>query len=261
MNDNKRLIFFRNDDVRQTLDQSLIDLTMLCIKHNVPISHAVEPANIKPEVSEWLICVKKQFPHLIEIIQHGYDHNLENPEQKMEFGGERNYQEQYDDIKKGKEIMDHIFGKLWDPIFTFPYGTFNAHTLQAIDDLGYKTISSKIKFTPKGRLKNSIGRFMGKDILFGKKISYHPGVRRGYKFREISVSANLIRNYTGESTAEHYSHSEIMEQIRISSLHTNVIGVLFHHRFHKDHHRLAADLISSLKEKGYTFSTIREIIQ
>lgn len=261
MSDNKKLIFFRNDDIRHTLDQSLIDLTMLCIEHEVPISHTIKPANVTPEVSEWLIGMKKKFPHLIEIIQHGYDHNLQNPQQKMEFGGERSYQEQYADIKKGKEIMGQTFGKLWDPIFTFPYGTFNAHTLQAIDDLGYVAISSKIKFNFKGRLKNSLGRLTGKDILLGKKINYHPDVRHGYKFHEISVSANLIRRYTGESTAEHYSHSEIMEQIRTSSLHTNVIGVLFHHRYHAYHLRLTADLISSLKEKGYAFSTIREIIQ
>ena len=261
MNENKKIIFFRNDDVRHTLDQSLIDLTMLCIEHKVPISHAVEPANITHEVAEWLIGIKKQFPDLIEIIQHGYNHNLENPEQKMEFGGNRDYQGQYDDIKKGKEIMDNKFGNLWEPIFTFPYGTFNAQTLKAIDNLGYKAISSKIKFTFKGRLKNSVGRIMRADTLLDKKINYHPDVRPGYKFREISVSANLIKRYTGESTADHYSHEEIMEQMRISNLHTNITGVLFHHRFHGDYLKLTANLIDALKDKGYSFSTIREIIK
>lgn len=261
MSENKKLLFLRNDDVRHTLDQSLIDLTRLCIDFKVPISHAVEPANITPEVSEWLIGMKKQFPDLIEIIQHGYNHNLANPDKKMEFGGERGYQEQYDDIKKGKEIMNRTFGNLWEPIFTFPYGTFNTHTLKAIDDLGYKAISSKIKFTYKGRIKNSLGRLMRKDVLLGKKINYHPDVRPGYKFREISVSANLIRKYSGESTAEHYAKEEIMEQIRTSSCHTNIIGILFHHRFHEDYLELTADLIGTLKDEGYTFCTIREIIQ
>lgn len=261
MSKNNTLVFFRNDDVRDTLDQSLIDLTTLCIDHKVPISHAVEPANITPQVSEWLIGVKKQFPDLIEIIQHGYDHNLKNPEQKMEFGANRGYEEQYNDIKKGKEIMDLTFGTLWEPIFTFPYGTFNAHTLKAIDKLGYKAISSKIKYTFKGRLKNSLGKLMGKDTLLGKKINYHPDVRHGYKFREISVSANLIKQYTGETTAEHYSHQEIIEQIRVSNLHTEFIGLLFHHRFHKDYLKLTADIIVTLKDKGYSFSTIKEIIK
>lgn len=261
MNKNKKLLFFRNDDVRHTLDQALIDLTQLCIDHKVPISHAVEPANVTPDVSKWLIGMKKQFPDLIEIIQHGYNHNLANPDQKMEFGGNRGYQEQYDDIKKGQEIMNRVFGNLWEPIFTFPYGTFNTHTLKAIDDLGYKAISSKIKFTYKGRLKNVLGRLMRKDVLLGKKINYHPGVRPNYKFREISVSANLIKHYTGESTAEHYTLAEIMGQIRESNRYTNITGILFHHRFHKDNLQLTASLIGTMKDEGYTFCTIREIIQ
>ena len=261
MSKNNTLVFLRNDDVRDTLDQSLIDLTMLCIDHKVPISHAIEPANVTPQVSEWLIGVKKQFPNLIEIIQHGYDHNLKNPEQKMEFGAKRGYEEQYNDIKKGKEIMDRTFGNLWEPIFTFPYGTFNVHTLKAIDALGYKAISSKINFTCKGRIKNSLGKFMGIDTLLGKKINYHPDIRRGYKFQEISVSANLIKQYTGEATADHYSLHEIMEQIRVSNRYTEFIGLLFHHRFHKDYLKLTSDLIGALKNKGYSFSTIKEIIK
>lgn len=261
MNANKKLIFLRNDDIRQTLDQTLIDLTMVCMDHKVPISHAVEPANVTTEVAEWLIGMKIKYPQLIEIIQHGYDHNLKNPEQKMEFGGERNFRDQYDDIKKGKEIMDRLFENLWEPIFTFPYGTFNTHTLKALDDLGYLAISSKIKFNYKGRLKNKLGKLMNRDLLLGKKINYHPDVRSGYNFREISVSANMIRRYTGESTADHYSHAEIMEQIKTSSQYTNIIGMLFHHRFHGDYMKLTADLIVSLKDIGYSFCTIREIIQ
>ena len=183
MNGNKKTIFFRNDDVRNTLDQSLIDLTTLCIKHKVPISHAVEPANVTSEVIDWLIGIKKQHPGLIEIIQHGYNHNLMNPTQKMEFGGVRGYQDQYDDIKKGKKIMDNAFGNLWYPIFTFPYGTFNENTLKAIDDLGYIAMSSKINFSFKGRMKNNLGKFLGKNMLIGKKINYHPEERHGLKIR------------------------------------------------------------------------------
>jgi peptidoglycan/xylan/chitin deacetylase (PgdA/CDA1 family) len=253
-------VFFRNDDVRHSLDQSLIDLTMLCMDHKVPISHAVEPANVTHEVSEWLIGMKKQFPDLIEIIQHGYNHNLKNPTKKMEFGGTRGYQEQYEDIKKGKVIMDEIFGNLWDPIFTFPYGTYNEQTLKAIDQLGYAAISSKVKFNYKGRLKNTVGRILQKDILFDKKINYHPDIRYGYKFKEISVSANIIKQYIGVSTAEHYPLEDILKQIRIASVHTYIIGVLFHHRFHADHLNLIADLITALKDKGYFFSKLGDMV-
>lgn len=256
MTGKKAIVFFRNDDVRDKLDDTLIRLTALCIKHGVPISHAVEPGNVTNEVAGWLIEQKKQHPGLIEIIQHGYNHNLANPDQKMEFGGNRSFEDQLADLEKGKKIMDDIFGDRWTPVFSFPYGTYNVHTLKAIDQLGYRAISSKIQFTLKIRIKNFLGKLFGKDTLMGKKINYHPGIRKGYRFRELSVSANLIRKYTGKSQADHYTLAEIQGQYRSALRHTGIIGVLFHHRFHGDYLDLTEDLILYLKQQGAVFSTI-----
>lgn len=260
MKQNKAVIFFRNDDVRDKLDNELIKLTELCVQHKVPISHAVEPANITREVVDWLISAKNQHPDLIEIIQHGYNHNLQNPSMKMEFGGNRDFQDQLNDLRKGKEMMDAYFGNLWSPVFSFPYGTYNQHTLKAIDQLKYQAISSKIQFMLKIRLKNFTGKLLGKDTLLGKKINYHPDKRNGYNFREISVSANLIKKYTGPSTADHYSLDEIYEQISLAKKHTGIIGVLFHHRFHTKHFELTENLILKLKDQGFRFSTINDIV-
>ena len=46
-----KYIFFRNDDVRSTLDQSLVKLTNIFIQEQVPINHVVEPANISEYVT------------------------------------------------------------------------------------------------------------------------------------------------------------------------------------------------------------------
>ena len=70
------LVFFRNDDVRDSLDKSLIDLTSIFIGEDVPINHVVEPANVSPEVVAWIKEKKKEWPKLIEIGQHGFDHKL-----------------------------------------------------------------------------------------------------------------------------------------------------------------------------------------
>lgn len=255
----KAVVFFRNDDVRDKLDDSLIRLTEVCMKYGVSISHAVEPANVTEEVVDWLISQKKQYPGLVEIIQHGYSHNLANPGQKMEFGGNRTFDDQFADLKKGKEIMDKLFGDLWSPVFTFPYGTYNQATLKAIEQLGYHTISSKMQYSSKVRLKNFVGKLLGKDILMGKKINYHPGIRKGYNLREISVSANLIKKYHGENLADHYTLEEIKAQVRLALKHTGVLGVLFHHRYHGDQIGLTEDLIIYLKKKGVRFSTISNI--
>lgn len=256
----EKYIFLRNDDVRDTLDNELIKLTELSLKHQFPISHAVEPANVTREVVDWLLEMKKNNPGMIEIIQHGYDHNKHNAQVKSEFGGNRDYTDQFAAIKKGKELMSLYFGDLWSPVFTFPYGTYNAETLRAINDLEYKAISGKVTFTLRNKIKNLAGRRLQRDFLFRKKISYHSLRRRRFAFYEFSVSANLIRKYTGQNTAVHYTKEEVLSQIELSACHTDKIGILFHHRFHKDHFNQIDELLGSLKQR-YKSSTIMSFIR
>lgn len=256
---NETAIFFRNDDVRNSLDNSLIKLTELFIQHQIPILLAVEPANITPEVAGWLLNQKQKYPDIISIAQHGYNHNLQNPGMKMEFGGFRSYEDQYQDISRGKDLMNNYFGDSWSPVFTFPYGSYNSASLQAVSDCGYKILSTKIKYTPKNRIKNFLGKALKKDLIFGKKINYHPDFRNNYKFREISVSVNLIKKYTGYDSADHYSFGEIINQVELARRHTKIIGILMHHRFHNDHLNLIEELLTFLKDAGYRFTDLTDL--
>lgn len=257
----KPTLFFRNDDIRGNPDQLLSDFTSLFVAAKVPVAHAVEPANITPETASWLNGERQRSPHLVELIQHGYDHNLSHPEQKMEFGGHRGFDDQYKDILSGKEIMNTFFGTGWTPVFSFPYGSFNKAALEAVDRAGYQAISSKIRFSKKSLMKNFIGKSLGKDMIFGKKVNYHPGIRNGYQFREISVSANLIRRYTGYDTAEHYTLNEIIGQINEASKYTNLIGVLFHHRFHQNQLPMIEQLLAWVHSEGYPVKTFKSILE
>ena len=40
--------FFRNDDIRDSLDDELIKIQDLFVQRNFPIVYAVEPANVTP---------------------------------------------------------------------------------------------------------------------------------------------------------------------------------------------------------------------
>lgn len=261
MTTSKPTIFFRNDDVRDILDKSLIDFTDMFIKFGFPVSHAVEPGNLSEEVAEYLTNLISKHPDLIEIIQHGFNHNKNNPTIKMEFGGTRDFRSQLKDINEGKVIMDNYFGKSWTHVFTFPYGTYNQATLQALDYIGYGAISTKIQFSVINRLKNQIGVILGKDMIFGKKINYHTKFRQGYNFKEVSVSANLIRRYTGYDTAEHYTLNEIIGQINEASKYTNLIGVLFHHRFHQNQLPVIEQLLAWVHSEGYHVKTFKSILE
>lgn len=260
MDKNDLFVFFRNDDVRNSIDETLVSFTNVFLESEVPISHSVEPGNLADEVVNWLISLHTKTPELIEITQHGYNHNLANSHQKYEFGMDRDYISQYQDIQKGYQIMNKQFGAAWSNIFTFPYGTYNEHTLKALDQLDYKAISSKIQFNLLSRTKNTLGRLLQSDLILGKGISYHPGIRHSYKFKEFSVSVNFIKRYAGESKAEHYSFEDIKKQIEDARKFTNVIGVLFHHRYHYQQLNLVEKVILHLKESGARFSKISDLI-
>ncbi|NTV03832.1 hypothetical protein HGA89_02780, partial [bacterium] len=81
------IFYFRNDDVN-VLDEELVNVTRRCTEQGVPITHAVEPANVTDEATAWLRAEKSSAPRLIEIMQHGYDHRKRD---KGEFGGNRPY--------------------------------------------------------------------------------------------------------------------------------------------------------------------------
>jgi len=252
-------VFFRNDDVRGNLDQSLIDLTSLCIENTIPIAHAVEPANVTQKVVDWLIEVKNAHPELIDIIQHGYDHNINGNYHKMEFGGERTYKDQYDDILKGKNLMQNYFGDLWVPIFTFPYAVYNTQSIRILKDLGYMGLSDVIFFNSKARIKNQVGRLLRRDVIANRKVSFHPK-QRPNGLREVSTSFGIIKKYNSEDSCDHFTMDEIIQKIKISSKFTDSIGVLFHHRFHAGHLGLIQEIIDYFAKNNFQPKSLSEII-
>jgi peptidoglycan/xylan/chitin deacetylase (PgdA/CDA1 family) len=258
---NKISVFFRNDDVRGTLDESLVEITNLFLKNQIPITYAVEPANISVKVINWLNELKAEHPNLIEIIQHGYDHKIKNMKTKGEFGGQRKFKEQYDDILKGRLLMDSYFQNGWEKIFTFPYGAYNKYTLLALENLKYIAISSSIDFRFKSRLKDYIGRKMGVNYLFGKKISYHSLIRPQTNIYEISTCVNLIMKYQNEMEAIHYPFDVLLSKIESAAHFTNLIGILLHHRFHYLQLELIERLILHLTSENYHFTSLSRVIK
>lgn len=254
------IFFFRNDDVRGKLDKSLIEITNLFAERDIKICHAVEPANVSPEVVKWLIMEKEK--NNVEIIQHGYDHNVrELYPYGFEFGGKRDYNSQLEDIKKGRMIMDKYFENKWEKIMSFPYGSYNSDTIKALAKQGYYGITSSIGYSLKSRMKDYFGKLLGKDIIFGKKVSYHCMQRQKYGVKEVSVSINIIKKYKGYEIADHYSIDELISKIDNSIKFSRVVGVLFHHRFHTGVINLIEQLIDFiLKIEGCKVKTISEII-
>ncbi len=235
------LFFFRNDDVRNTLDESLVKLTEVFIKHNIPISHAVEPANVTKEVIDWLLNIKDKHPHLLEIIQHGYNHKLNYREviggrvRKGEFGGNRTYREQYDDMQKGQELMNKYFGNRWFNAFTFPFGARNQEAIRALDDLKYNVVNGGISINLKNRIFYSVGRTLQKEMLFGRKISWNLRTKPGTNIFQIDMGISVIKKYIDSETGcEFFSDDELNDLTHRYISSEKIVGILFHHRYHND---------------------------
>lgn len=255
-------LFFRNDDVRNKLDDSLIKITDLFVSHKIPIAHAVEPANINTEVVEWLNGVKKEHPDLICIMQHGYDHSIKNKMKKGEFGGQRTYQEQFSDISKGKELMNKWFGDSWFPAFNFPYAPYNPAAMKAVDDCGYLVINSHFNSKFNRKVFYLIGHAMNRGFLFNHHVSWNLNKYPGTNLFEIDMNISFINKYYNEQyDCQMLSLEQMIEETQ-KYLKYKTIGVLLHHRYHNTDQKikLVADYLKWCKtNKNFEYKSLEEI--
>lgn len=256
-----KIIFFRNDDVRQTLDEPLIEITNVFISNKIPITHAVEPANVSKEVINWLNSIKKAHPDLIEIMQHGYDHKIKNKFQKGEFGGQRNYEEQYNDIKTGKELMEKYFENLWFPAFNFPYAPYNPAAIRAVNNCGFKVLNSHYNSKFNRRIFYLVGNLLRKGYLFNHHVSWNLKHYPKTKLFEIDVNISFIKKYVDEGTNSVMFSLNELKKLTESYKKNKVIGVLLHHRYHntREKIKLINDYINWVKKRNYDFKNLSEI--
>ncbi len=254
-------LFFRNDDVRHKLDQSLIDITKLFIDKKIPIIHAVEPANITEEVAGWLLETKKAYPEYVDIMQHGFEHKIKNKFLKGEFGGQRNYEEQYNDIRQGKDLMNNWFGDLWFPAFNFPYAPYNPPAIKAVNDLNYKVINSHYNDGLTRKIFYFVGHLLNKGYLFDHHVSWNLDFYPGTNLFEIDMNISFIEKYLNEEEdAEFFTLQEMISKtIQYSKYETT--GVLLHHRYHNTESKikLVEDYLNWCLGNEFSFTSIPEI--
>ena len=256
-------MFFRNDDVRGKLDKSLVEITNLFVDNQIPITHAIEPANVTPDVVEWLLSKKKENPHLIEIMQHGYDHTIKNLLKKGEFGGQRTYSEQFSDIKAGKRLMNNYFGTSWFRCFNFPYAPYNPAAIKAVDDLNFDVISSHYNSSISRRLFYCIGHLLKKGYFLNHHVSWNLQRYPNTSLFEIDMNFGFIKRYYDEMTSSLLMSLEEMINATIQYQNQKTIGVLIHHRYHNTTAKikLVEDYILWAKEQSFEFSTMQSVFE
>lgn len=191
-------IFARDDDV--DVDEApLRRLLHVFGTHDVPLNLAVIPGSLSGAAIELLLqhCAR---PGAIELHQHGWRHtNHEQAGRKCEFGAGRSFEQQLEDVARGKARMEQAFGPSWFAAFTPPWNRCTTATLDALDALGFRVLSRD------------------RDKL--------PVV--GYTFRELSTTLDLYRWHNGAAMkAPDEIVDALIEQLRGNES----IGLLLHHK-------------------------------
>lgn len=255
-----KYVYFRNDDVN-SLDNELIEVTELFHEQGIPIIHAVEPANVKNDTVKWLLGLKEAQPRLTEIMQHGFDHQKRDV---GEFGGNRPFEDQLKDIAEGKRIMKEKFGKHFLNAINFPFGPYNRGTIRAIRELKYDIVSSHYNHRFSRRIIYALGNALAVGQLFGKHVSHHMKNYPGTDIFEIDMCISFIKKYIGgyySSDCVFEPLECIFESYRNFEKHTDVIGFLIHHRYHKDRQsiELLKKTVKMLKDRNVVFTNYSEL--
>jgi len=189
-------LFFRNDDVDED-DLSLRTMLDLFFRYQVPLNLQIIPGRL---TTACINTIDRARSNLLELNQHGWMHeNHEHSGRKCEFGPSRSFDQQYEDIERGRKVLEEAFGSAFSPVFTPPWNRCTVETFRALDRLGFQALS----------------RFQG-DAPAG-----------GYNFREVSVTLDLYRWQGG---AMMKPPNELVDELiwQIEELHR--IGIMLHHR-------------------------------
>jgi len=255
------IFFFRNDDVN-VLDTELVEVTRRCTEQGVPLSHAVEPANVTDEAVAWLRGEKAKDARLVEITQHGFDHELRDI---GEFGGDREFEDARGDLARGREILEQKFGDDFLSALNFPFGLYNQNAIRAADAVGYRIICAHFNARRSRRMMYAVGRALRMGQILGKHVSHHLDFYPRTKMFSVDVSISFIDRYIGphgSNTCTFHSLDEIKRRVELWMPHTPVIGLLLHHRFHHqaEHRELITRVIDWLKTiEGAEFWNIEEV--
>lgn len=213
-------VFFRDDDVDED-EATLRRLLHLFAERNVPVILGVIPAHL----TDTGIALLQQFSASVELVQHGWQHvNHEATGRKCEFGASRSFDEQFDDLLRGRTRMIEAFGEHWFRAFIPPWNRCTEVTYQALEQLGFRVLS----------------------VLHDK---HSP--RPGFAWQELSVTLDLYRWQEG---AQFKPAEEILADF-VQQLQAGApLGIMLHHKVMTEE---AFAFLEALLDELQQFSAVR----
>lgn len=192
-------IFLRDDDIDED-EETLRHLLDIALSRNVPMNLQIIPGKLTSSGIRLLKDFNRVNPDLVSLNQHGCSHlNHEMEGRKCEFGPSRSFQEQLEDISKGKDILEATFPMRFFPVFTPPWNRCTPDTFKVLHELGFPILSKDLGEQP----------------------------ITGFSFTEISTSLDL---YTWKGGAKMKAPEDIVKLLLLQMTQLHVIGILLHHK-------------------------------
>jgi len=191
-------VFLRDDDVGQE-ERGLRRLLSTALTRAVPLCLEVIPGILTDSQVNLLTEFKHFSPTLLELNQHGWMHfNHELNGTKAEFGANRAFAQQLEDIARGKAILERTFAERFHAVFTPPWNRCTEVTLQALDQLGFRVLSRS-----RGHVEAT-----------------------GHRFREIPITIDLYSRKLGKQMRP---RDEMLGDLLGQIDEGVTIGLLLHH--------------------------------
>jgi hypothetical protein len=219
-------LFLRDDDVG-ALTPAFRGFFDLFADAGLPVSYQVIPDRFTEECAAYMEARRGRAPALVEYGQHGLRHEMmvRGQLEFYEFGPERTYQQQLDDISQGRALIRERLGpEIPLEIFTPPRHRYDRNTLKALRAAGFSVLSASSYSNLKFRLAYGVGRALGLTNLGRPGVPWHGRVRPDSGLFELSVAVGVDDG--GDILL---SVDGVVDGIAQAARHTNEVGVLFHH--------------------------------
>lgn len=223
--DRETRVFIRDDDLG-ALTPEFLRFHALFAEREVPVSYQIIPERLTVECAAFLKSEQARRPDLIEFGQHGLRHEMEvrGKIEYYEFGPERGYEQQLQDIRAGKSILRELLGQEIE-LFTPPRHRYNRDTLRALDLEGLTVFSASSYPTMKHQVAYSVARSLGLTNIGRTGVPHHGRRRTDCGLFELSIAVAADDGGNPSGNVE-----TVMSTLALAAKRTSAVGVMFHHQ-------------------------------
>ena len=147
----KATMWWRDDDAIETSPQ-LEQLIATSQRHQVPVSLAVIPSLLKPDLVQRL-----GDEALVSVLQHGHAHsnNAIAGEKKRELSKHADQRQLQSDLARGYSLLEQAFGDRFNAVLVPPWNRIDDEVLELLETIGYRGVSAmkaRKSTSPAGRI-------------------------------------------------------------------------------------------------------------